>query len=135
MKLKVELFDNLLIQGGFDPEAEETEISFASQNIIELTPDQVQGRGTTKMWTVSEVRDWDRTNLGVELPEDDELEAEKELQMTIAKNSQDIKDKVKKEHNNKFNEIHKNTKKKEKICKMCRESQHAFCSKRGCTCQ
>jgi len=134
-KLKTDLFDNILIQGGFDPEVEEIVIGFSSQNIIELTPDQVLARGNAKQWTVKEVRDWDRINLGVELPDDKGLEAEKEMQDTLAKNSQDIKDKVKKEHNNKFEAIYKSTKKKERKCKMCKEGQHAFCSKRGCTCQ
>ena len=123
------------MQGGFEPEDEELVISFSSQNIIELTPDQVLARGNAKQWTVNEVREWDRVNLGVELPDDKELEAEKELQQTLAKNSQDIKDNTKKEHKNKFEAIYKNTKKKERKCKMCKEGQHAFCSKRGCTCQ
>jgi len=123
-KLKTELFDPILIQGGFDPEDEELEVSFASQNIIELTPDQVQGRGATGMWTKSEVREWDRTNLGVELPDDDEIAAEADMQKTIANNAMDIKKQVKKEAMDK--KIIK--------CKMCKENQHAFCSHRRCKC-
>jgi len=134
-KLKTELFDNILIQGGFDPEIEELEIGFASQNIIELEPEQVLNRVNSKLWTTKEGREWDRTNLGQELGDDKGLEAEKEMQDTIAKNSQDIKDQVKKEHKNKFEAIYRSTKKKERKCKMCKEGQHAFCSKRGCTCQ
>ena len=126
-KLKSELFDPLLIQNGFDPESEEIRVGFQSQNVIELTPDQVKDRVNSKQWTVTEGREWDRQNLGVELPDDDGIEADREMQQIIAKNAQNIK---KEKFNNKFTEN-----KKLRKCKMCKEGQHAFCSKRGCQCQ
>jgi len=52
------------------------------------------------------------------------------MQQTIATNAAEIK----KEHINKFNleAISQVKPKPIKKCTMCKEGQHAFCSKRGC---
>ena len=129
-KLKTELFDSLLIQNGFDPEAEELEIGFSTQNVVELEVDQVINMANAKKISLNECRDWLRTNTGMELPDDKELEAdiqaEQDMQKTVADNAKKIKTE---QFKNKFNEN------KIRRCKMCKEGQHAFCSKRGCQCQ
>jgi len=132
-KLKNELFDPILMQNGFNPEKVELKISFAVQNIIEMTPDQVKARGDSGLWTKKEVRDWDRENLGVELPDDDDIQAQADMQQTVAANAAEIK----KEYINQQNleAISKVKAKSIKKCTMCKEGQHAFCSKRGCQCQ
>ena len=95
-KLKNELFDPILIQNGFDPEEVMLTISFAAQNVIEVTPDQVKDRVATGLWTKSEGREWDRENIGVELPDDDEIkskEDEMNKQNELAQKDMDNKDK------------------------------------------
>jgi hypothetical protein len=77
-KLKNELFDSVLIQNNFDPEEVMLTISFSAQNVIEVTPDQVKDRVSTGLWTKSEGREWDRENIGVELPDDDEIKSKED---------------------------------------------------------
>lgn len=127
-KLKTELFDNILIQNGYEPEDEELEVAFTSQNIIELEVDQVLNMANSNKMSLNEFREWVRTNTGMELPDDKELQAhidsQQSLQQQVAKNA----DKIKKEmFRNKFVE-----QKPLKKCKMCKEGQEAFCSRRGC---
>ena len=132
-KLKTDLFDNILIQGGFDPELEECKVNFTSQNIIELEVNQVKEMTTQGIMTKNEAREWLRVNTGMELPDDDEIMNNQDMQNTIAANANDIK----KEYYNKMNmEAIISTKALPiKKCKMCKESQHALCTKRGCECQ
>jgi hypothetical protein len=131
-KLKVELFDNVLIQGGFDPEVEECTVQFTSQNVLELEVDQVKDCVVNGIMTKMEGREWLRNNTGMELPDDKEIEDKELAQADMMKQA----DNIKKEHINKFNleQIAAVTTKPKKTCKMCKEGQHAFCSKRGCEC-
>ena len=117
-KLVQELFNPLITQNGKDPEGEELEVSFTTQEIIKLQPQDVANRVEKKLWTVNEGREWDRTNLGVELPDDAQLEQEKEeekqaqeeeKQMMLAKN------------NDKDNKVNNLQKKVEKLI-----SEHAL---------
>jgi hypothetical protein len=130
-KLKNELFDSLLIQNGYDPEVEELEVSFTSQNIVELGVDQVINIANSKKISANECREWLRKNTGMELPDDKEIENNQDVQNTIAKNAADIK----KEHINTLNELASVKAKSIRKCKMCKENQHVFCTKRGCQCQ
>ena len=132
-KLKVELFDNILIQNGYDPELEECKVAFTTQNIVELQVDQIKELSAQGIMTKSESREWLRVNTGMELPDDDEIQANQDAQSTIAKNAQDIKkEHFIKENLKQISEVKAKTIKK---CKMCKESQHALCTKRGCQCQ
>ena len=90
-KLKTELFDNILIQNGFEPDDEELECTFTTQNIIELTPDQVKDRVSVGQWTKNEGREWDRTNLGVELPDDDVIQQDEQDQKDMDNKAMDNK--------------------------------------------
>ena len=132
-KLKIELFDNILIQNGYDPDVEECNVAFTSQNIVELEVAQIKDLTTQGIMTKTESRDWLRVNTGMELPDDDEIKASQDAQATIAKNAQDIKkEHFIKENLKQISEVKAKTIKK---CKMCKESQHALCTKRGCQCQ
>jgi len=130
-KLKTELFDYIIAQLGHDPETEECKVSFTSQNVIELTADEVKTRTEAGVWTKMEARDWDRKNLGVELPDDDKIEADEEMQKTIAQNAQDIKQANDNQKNERFLKL------KECKCKCgsCKEGQHTFCTGKKRTCQ
>jgi len=94
-KLKNELFDPILIQGGFNPEKVMLTISFAAQNVIEITPDQVEKRVVSGLWTIKEGREWDRENIGVELPDDETIQAKEDemnKQNELAQKDLDSKD-------------------------------------------
>jgi hypothetical protein len=139
-KLKMELFEPLLMQNGFDPENEDLQCQFTTQNIIELEVAQVKDLSQADLLSIGETRDWIRTNTGMELPDDKE----------VAQNVQDKKDSMEDKANgfkNKFapkkesiiteseiQDLKKITKKLRK-CKACKEGQHTFCTKRGCQCQ
>jgi hypothetical protein len=90
-KLTTELFDFILEQEGHDAQEEECRVSFTSQNVISLTAEEVKGRSDSGLWTKMEAREWDRKNLGVELPDDDKIEAKDELDDQFAKSTMDIK--------------------------------------------
>ena len=129
--LKTQLFDPLLLQNGFDPEEEESTIGFTTQNIIELEVDQVLNITNAGKMSMGECRDWLRTNTGMELPDDQEVIQAAKDRDDMQKKTLDSANKIKKEQfNNKFVEV-----KAIKKCSMCKEGQHAFCSKRGCQCQ
>jgi hypothetical protein len=130
-KLKNELFDTILIQNGFDPDEVDLFIGFTTQNVVELEVNQIKDLVDSGLMTKSEGRDWFRTNTGMELPDDDEIQANQDLQSTVAKNAKDIKT----EHINTMNEIANVKAKTIRKCKMCKESQHSLCTKRGCQCQ
>jgi len=70
-KLKRELFEPILEQNGINTEEAKLEISFTTQNIIELTADQVMKLFTDKAITLREVRDWFASNTGMELVEEE----------------------------------------------------------------
>ena len=76
-KLKRQLFEVILEQNGFNPEDEELEISFTTQNIVELQPDQVMKLFTDKVISLKEVREWFMKNTGMDL-------TDKELKDLIA---------------------------------------------------
>jgi hypothetical protein len=130
-KLKNELFDTILIQNGFDPDEVELSIGFTTQNVVELEVNQIKDLVDSGLMTKSEGREWFRTNTGMELPDDDEIQSTQDAQATIAKNAKDIKT----EHINNMNEIANVKAKPLRKCKMCKESQHSLCTKRGCQCQ
>ena len=132
-KLKVELFDNILIQNGYDPLVEECKVAFTSQNIVELQVDQIKDLTTQGIMTKTESRDWLRVNTGMELPDDDEIKANQDAQSTIAKNAQDIKQEYYNQEN--LKQISKVKAKPKIVCKMCKEGQHSLCTKRRCECQ
>ena len=132
-KLKVELFDNILIQNGYDPLVEECKVAFTSQNIVELQVDQIKDLTTQGIMTKTESRDWLRVNTGMELPDDDEIQANQDAQSTIAKNAQDIKQEYYNQEN--LKQISKVKAKPKVTCKMCKEGQHSLCTKRRCECQ
>jgi hypothetical protein len=132
-KLKTELFDSILIQNGFDPDEVDLTIGFTTQNVVELEVGQVKDLVDSGLLTKNEGREWFRENTGMELPDDEEIKANQDMANTVAMNAQDIK----KEHINKFNleEVKSVIPKKKRMCKMCKESQHSLCTKRGCQCQ
>ena len=132
-KLKVELFDNILIQNGYDPLVEECNVAFTSQNIVELEVAQIKDLTTQGIMTKSESRDWLRVNTGMELPDDKEIQASQDAQATIAKNAQDIKQEYYNQEN--LKQISKVKAKTKITCKMCKEGQHSLCTKRRCECQ
>ena len=132
-KLKVELFDNILIQNGYDPLVEECNVAFTSQNIVELEVAQIKDLTTQGIMTKSESRDWLRVNTGMELPDDKEIQASQDAQATIAKNAQDIKQEYYNQEN--LKQISKVKAKPKVTCKMCKEGQHSLCTKRRCECQ
>ena len=100
-KLKQELFDPILMQLGFDPEEEECNPQFTTQNVVELTVDQVKACVENKLMSIGEGREWLRTNTGLELPDDDILKQEEEENKQIVQDVQaqgeqatELKDKV-----------------------------------------
>jgi len=126
-KLKTELFDNILIQLGYDPEDEECTISFTTQNIIELEVGQVKDFTNTGIMTKNEAREWLRKNTGMELPDDEQIQ-----QDDMAKKAADIASQ------NQPRDLKKEMESllpKKRKCEMCKEHQHALCTKRGCQCQ
>jgi len=82
-KLKRELFEPLLEQNGFNTEEAKLQISFVAQNIIELEVNQVKDLGAAGYMTPNEVREWLRENTGMELPDDDVLQADKEREQSM----------------------------------------------------
>ena len=104
-KLKAELFEPILEQNGFNSEEANIEISFMTQNIIELKPEQVLKLFEDKAISLKEVREWYAGNTGMEL-EDEEMKdliADKELdikqqdmanQNKFGQQMKDVNDKV-----------------------------------------
>ena len=130
VKLKNELFDPILLQHGKDITKTNLQITFGTQEIIKLTPDDVLNRVEKKLWTVEEGREWDKLNLGFELFDDDII-------------NNDVVQQKEDEMNQQFNnKINPNDKEKLKVqkenirkCKMCKEHQHALCDKKEwCKC-
>lgn len=122
-KLKTELFDPLLIQGGFDPEKENLQINFTAQNVIELEVNQVKDLAGQGLMSKDEAREWLRVNTGMELPDDDIIQQQDEEQKQMQQ------DQIKQKASNIKKEYFKTVK-----CNMCKENQHALCSKRRCQC-
>lgn len=79
-KLKAELFEPILEQNGFNTQDVELEISFAVNNVIDLDVPQVKDLVGSGLMTINEGRSWLRDNTGMELPDDAELQAEKDEQ-------------------------------------------------------
>ena len=77
-KLKHELYDPILSQNGVDPKKANLTVGFVSDNIVELTPDQVLSRVEKKLWTIQEGREWDKNNLSADLFDDDKINIEPE---------------------------------------------------------
>jgi hypothetical protein len=135
-KLKMELFDPLLNQNGYDPEEENCEIQFTTQNIIELEVGQVKDLHANNIMSDNETREWLRSNTGMELPDDDIIQQKNDEKDALAKAATNIKnsDKVPKKENM-HQVIEAVTGKKLKKCKMCKEHQHGLCTRKGCQCQ
>jgi hypothetical protein len=128
-KLKTELFDNILMQNGFDPDDEDCHVAFTTQNVIELEVQQVKDLSAQGLMTKMEAREWLRNNTGMELPDDDEINAKEEMDMQIAKTNQQFQ----KEKFNKFKPI--SVKECKCRCSSCKEGQHTFCTGVKRTCQ
>ena len=90
-KLKHELFDSILINLGFDPEKEDCEIQFTTQNVKELEVEQVVQMKEKNDITLNELREWIRSNVGIELTDDKEIQAEDEANKQMAVSLQQIK--------------------------------------------
>jgi len=84
-KLKAELFGPILEQNGINTEEANIEITFMTQNIIELKPEQVLKLFEDKAISLKEVRDWYSHNTGMELNEEEmkDLIDQKELQQSM----------------------------------------------------
>jgi hypothetical protein len=129
-KIKQELFDNILIQNGFDPEDEECTVTFTTQNIIELQTADVKELVANGVMTKNEGREWLRVNTGMELPDDDKIEADEDMAKVVAQGAKEIE----KEHfKNKFVPLTVNECKCK--CNSCKESQHTFCTGKKRSCQ
>jgi hypothetical protein len=128
-KLKVELFDNILMQNGFDPDDEDCKVSFTTQNVIELEVNQVKDFANSGLMTKMEAREWLRNNTGMELPDDDEITAKDEMDQQIAKTNQAFQ----KEKFNKFKPLSLNECKCR--CASCKEGQHTYCTGKKKSCQ
>lgn len=77
-RLKSELYDPILSQNGIDPVEAQLSVAFTAQNVIELEPLQVMKLYTDKAITLNEEREWLRTNTGMDLPDDDQIERDHE---------------------------------------------------------
>ncbi len=81
-KLKHELFDKILMQMGYDPDKENLEVNFTTQNVIKLEVNEVKDFANSGLMSKGEAREWLRENTGMELPDDDieqpQLEAPEE---------------------------------------------------------
>jgi len=77
-RLKVELFDKILLQQGIDPDQADIKVSFTAQNVIELEPEHVSKLFTDEGITINELRNWFRENTGIELPDDDVIKQDME---------------------------------------------------------
>ena len=129
-KLKQELFDPILINLGYNPDEEDCKIMFTTQNVKELEVEQVIDMKEKGNITLKEFREWVRTNIGIELTDDKELEQKEEMQKQMASSLQNMKNDKQPSPDKKEIE-HKKLRK----CAMCKEHQHALCTKRGCQCQ
>ena len=86
-KLKKELFEPILEQNGFNTQDIELEISFTTQNIVELEPDKVLSLFTSGVITIKEIRDWYQANTGMDMEES-------ELKALVDKKEQDKNDEM-----------------------------------------
>lgn len=136
-KLKHELFDPILINLGYDPDDEDCQIQFTTQNVKELEVEQVIDMKEKNNITLNEMREWIRTNIGIELTDDKEIQAEDKLKKQMAVSAQKIKADNPEKDNKQFDkkDLESVKPKKLRMCKMCKEHQHALCTKRGCQCQ
>jgi hypothetical protein len=78
-KLKLDLYNPILEQNGINPSDANITVSFSTQNIVELTPDQVLNRVSNGLWTKNEGRMWDKNNLGVNLVDDDMIQQKDDI--------------------------------------------------------
>lgn len=81
-KLKKELFEPILEQNGFNAEEVELELSFTTQNVIELEQKEVLELFKVKAITLKEIREWYQANTGMQLDD-------KEMEDLIAKGEED----------------------------------------------
>ena len=66
-KLKIELYDHILIQNGIDPKKANLSVTFSTQNIIQLTPESLLAMSTAGKITTDEFREWLGDNTGIDL--------------------------------------------------------------------
>jgi len=104
-KLKKELFEPILEQNGINTEEAKLEITFITQNIIALKPEQVLKLFEDKAISLKEVRDWYIGNTGMELEDEglkdliDKAEFQQDAQNMMNQNKfgqqmKDVNDKV-----------------------------------------
>ena len=136
-KLKSDLFDPILINLGYDPDAEDCTIQFTTQNVKELEVEQVIEMKEKGDITLNEFREWVRSNIGIELTDDKEIMAQEEINKQFALSAQKIKAENPEQNDKPIDkkELESVKPKKLRMCKMCKESQHAFCTKKGCQCR
>lgn len=72
-KLIDELFGPILEQNGMNPEDEDLDVSFVAQNIKDLDVDQVLKLFKDNAISIKELREWLKTNTGLDLPDDNEI--------------------------------------------------------------
>jgi len=131
-KLKHELFDPILTNLGYEPDDEDCQIQFTTQNVKELEISEVIQMKDKGDITLNELREWVRSNIGIELTDDKEILAQEEAQKQLTLSAQKIKAENPEQ---KFDKKESVKPKKLRKCQMCKEHQHALCTKRGCQCQ
>jgi len=136
-KLKHELFDPILINLGYDPDNEDCQIQFTTQNVKELEVEQVIDMKEKGDITLNEMREWVKSNIGIELTDDKEILADEDMKKQMAISAQKIKADNPEQDDKPVDkkELESVKPKKLRMCKMCKESQHAFCTKKGCQCR
>lgn len=136
-KLKHELFDPILINLGYDPDNEDCQIQFTTQNVKELEVEQVIDMKEKGDITLNEMREWVKSNIGIELTDDKEILADEDMKKQMAISAQKIKADNPEQDDKPIDkkELESVKPKKLRMCKMCKESQHAFCTKKGCQCR
>lgn len=126
-KLKTELFDPILAQNGKNPLKENLQVTFGIQKTIEIKPENIIQLVEKKVITINEAREWVKENTGFDLFEDAKINQMEDLQNQISDLSKNMSQKP---------EIKTPDKPvKESKCQLCKESQHALCTKKRCRCK
>jgi DNA-binding transcriptional MerR regulator len=119
-KLKAELFEPILEQAGINTSEIDLDIAFTTQNLVELTVADIKELKRDGLMTVKEGRDWLRENTGMELPDDEALEQEKEEE---DQQKQQMQNKIEKLEN-KLDTIKTNTQSEQKLKEIEDKIQH-----------
>lgn len=110
-KLKNELYDPILRQNGVEPKNVNLQVSFGSNEVVELDPQIVNSLRTSGGITLNEQREWMKQHSDIDLFEDKEIQAEQEQRKKdLELQQKQFSDKIK------------------ESCELCQESQHALCN-------